>query len=760
MAISGYRGLRVKRIEDPRLLTGQGTFVDDLTVPGLRHLAVIRSPHAHAIIRHISAPKPVHLMTAERLPRPMLLPALAKGGNVARHPVLAVDRVCYVGQPVAVVLADDPRRAADAAELVQVDFDPLSAVVDPEQALRPDAPLVHPRLGSNRARREQWRSGKPEEAFAKADVIVAQRIHHQRLAAVPLETRAVMAVPPQGAEPLTVWSSTQTPHGLRDELATLLRMKASRLRVVAPDVGGGFGVKGSVYPEEVLVPLLALRLGWPVKWVGGRRDDLLTTNHGRSQFADVRLAATRDGRILAWHLRVVADVGAYLLSFTAEVPSLTLLMAQGPYEIRHVEAELEEAYTHKVPTGPYRGAGRPEATFYLERAIDMLAAECGLDPAEIRRRNLIPPDRFPYRAASGVTYDSGNYAAALERAVEAGDYAQWRQRQAEGRAKGRYLGIGLSSYVETCTFGSDSSEVRLDTAGKLTVLTGTSPHGQGGATGFAQIAADALGVDVRDVTVQHGDTALIPKGDGTAGSRTLVVGGSAIFRAAQTLRRKLLDRAAARLEAHLDDLVLAGGRVFVRGVPSRGLSIGEVASGGRGRGLAASGRYTVRGATFPFGTHIAVVEIDPETGDVRLLRYLSVDDCGVVINPLLVEGQIHGGVAQATGQALYEEVVYDDSGQPLAATLLDYAIPRAASLPRIVTLRTETPSPRNPLGAKGVGEAGTIGGIPAVANAVIDALAPFGVRHLDMPLTPRKVWTAVSQSRLSGMYGSSWRPSS
>lgn len=742
-----YRGLRVKRIEDPRLLIGQGAFVDDFTVPGLRHMAVIRSPHAHARIRNISAPKSVSLITARDLPRPLLLPGQAEGGNVARHPVLAADRVCYVGQPVAVVLADTPRQAADAVDLVQVEFDPLPAVVDPEEALSPGTPLVHPRLGSNRAYRERWRFGKPDEAFAKAAVIVAQRIRHQRLAAVPLETRAVMAVPPQGSEPLTVWSSTQAPHGLRDELAILLRMKASRLRVVAPDVGGGFGVKGSVYSEEVLAPLLALRLGRPVKWVGGRRDDLVTTNHGRGQFADVRLAAARDGRILAWRLRVVADVGAYLLSFTAEVPSLTLQMAQGPYEIRHVEAELVEAYTHKVPTGPYRGAGRPEATFYLERAINILAAECGLDPAEIRRRNFIPPDRFPYRAASGVTYDSGNYAAAMDQALQAADYAQWRERQAEGRTTGRYIGIGLSSYVETCTYGSDTSDVRLDAAGKITVLTGTSPHGQGGETGFAQIVADALGVDVRDVTVRHGDTALIPHGDGTAGSRTLVVGGSAIYRAAQTLRRKLLTRAAARLEARLDDLVLAGGRVFVRGVPSRGVSLGELASGVRqGRGLAASGRYTVRGATFPFGTHVAIVEIDPETGDVRFLQYVSVDDCGVVINPLLVEGQIHGGVAQAIGQALLEEAVYDDSGQPLAATLLEYAIPRAASLPRIVTLRTETPSPRNPLGAKGVGEAGTIGAIPAVANAVIDALAPFGVRHLDMPLTPRKVWEALSHA--------------
>jgi len=540
-----------------------------------------------------------------------------------------------------------------------------------------------------------------------------------------------------------VWSSTQMPHQLRDELVPLVPRSVT-VRVIAPDVGGGFGAKGIIYPEEFLVPLLAMRVGRPLKWVESRREHLLTTCHGRSQFADVTLAASRDGRIHALRLRVVADVGAYLMSTTAFVPSLTLEMATGPYDIRSADVELVEAYTNKVPTGAYRGAGRPEATYYLERAMDILAAELGLDPAEIRRRNFIPPDRFPYRAPSGTVYDSGDYPAALDRALESSEYTRWRQQQARERETGRYIGIGLSSYVESCTYGSDAARVVLDRSGRITVYSGTSPHGQGGATGFAQIVADALGIDITQVTVVTGDTALVPDGDGTAGSRTLVVGGSAVHRAAQTLRRKILQRAAQRLEAAVEDLVLAEGRISVAGVPARGVALAELVGG---RTLSAAGRFSVGESTCPFGTHVAIVEVDPDTGSVALLQHVAVDDCGVVINPLLVEGQIHGGVAQALGQALYEEAFYDALGQPIVGSLADYPIPKATMMPPMMTLRTETPSPLNPLGAKGVGEAGTIGATPAVTNAVIDALAPFGVRHLDMPLVPQKIWTALRRPR-------------
>ncbi len=746
MAPSKFRGARVKRIEDPRLLLGQGTYVDDFAPPGLWYAVVVRSPHAHARLRRIRPGSHAEVLTARDLGRPVWLPGEIENGAVAHHPVLAADRVHYVGQPVAVVLARTLAGAADAAAAVEVDYDPMPAVVDTEQALRPGAPVLHPKLKTNLAYRTGWTRGAVKRAFAGAAATIAQRISHQRVAAISVEGRAVLATPPAGAErTLTVWSSTQMPHALRDELAEHAP-RGVRVRVVAPDVGGGFGAKGSIYPEELLIPIVALRLGRAVKWAESRREHLMTICHGRAQFADVQLAASSDGRIAGLRLRVVADVGAYLLATTAEIPPLTLEMATGPYLIRNVEVELLEAYTNKVPTGAYRGAGRPEAAFYLERAIDILAGTLHLDPADVRRRNFIPPDAFPYRAPSGAVYDSGNYARALDRALEAGSYAQWRERQAQLARGGRCIGIGLSSYVETCTYGSDASRVELDAGGKVTVYSGTSPHGQGGATGFAQIVADALGVDVTQISVITGDTALIPEGDGTAGSRTLVVGGSAVYRAAQGLRRKLLERAARRLEASLDDLVLAGGRVFVAGVPARGVSLAELV-GARGKALAATGQYTVRGSTFPFGTHLTVVEVDPESGEIHLLQHVAVDDCGVVINPLLVEGQVHGGVAQAVGQALYEAVEYDESGQVLTGSLLDYAIPRAADLPAITTLRTETPSPRNPLGAKGVGEAGTIGATPAVVNAVIDALAPFGVRHLEMPLTPAKVWRAVRPER-------------
>ncbi len=737
MTITQFRGARVKRIEDPRLLMGRSTFVDDLAPSGLWHVVLVRSPHAHARIRRIRGRTRTQLVTAKDFRTPIWLPGEADGDEFARHPMLATDRVCYVGQPVAAVLGRTLSEAIDGAVAVEVEYELLPVVIDAERALARGATVLHRKLRTNLAHREAWTHGGVVRALAGAPVTVTQRIVHQRVAPVSLEGRAVLATPPSGSDrTLTVWSSTQMPHALRDELSPLVP-RGVTVRVIAPDVGGGFGAKGTIYPEEFLVPLLALRLGRPLKWIESRREHLMTTCHGRSQFADVTLAASRDGRILALQMRVVADVGAYLMSTTAFIPPLTLEMATGPYDIRSAGVELVEVYTNKVPTGAYRGAGRPEATFYLERAMDMLAAEVGLDNAEIRRRNFIPPDRFPYRAPSGVSYDSGNYAPALDRALEASGYARWRQQQAQGRKDGRCIGIGLSSYVETCTYGGDASRVTLDREGKVTVYSGTSPHGQGGATGFAQIVADALGVDVPQVTVVHGDTAIIPEGEGTAGSRTLVVGGSAVYRAAQVLRRKLLQRAAQKLEAAVEDLVLAGGRIHVAGVPSRGVSLANLVGS---RPLSAGGRFSVRGSTFPFGTHVTIVEVDPDTGGVRLIQHVAVDDCGVVINPLLVEGQIHGGVAQAVGQALYEEAFYDGSGQLITGSLADYAVPKAAMMPPVVTLRTETPSPRNPLGAKGVGEAGTIGATPAVANAVIDALAPFGVRHLDMPLTPQKIW--------------------
>jgi carbon-monoxide dehydrogenase large subunit len=570
-----------------------------------------------------------------------------------------------------------------------------------------------------------------------------------------METRGSAAAWDGSRGALTVWSSTQVPHDLRDTLAEVLGLAANQVRVVAPDVGGGFGVKLNVYPEDVLVALLAQRLGHPVKWVESRRESMVATAHGRDQVCNLAVACDRRGKVLAMRARIVADLGAYLLSTTAEVPTLTLLMLQGPYTIRNLDAEVIEVYTHKTPTGAYRGAGRPEATFYLERAMDLIAAEVGADPVEVRRRNLLPKSAFPHRAITGVRYDSGDYGRALDLMLERAGYADLREEQRRGREARRYLGIGLSTYVEICAFGWERARVRVAPDGSAVVFSGTSPHGQGAASGFAQIVADRLGIPPDRVQVVHGDTLAVPSGMGTGGSRTLVVGGSAILRAADRVRKKMLRVAAHMLEVSTDDIEFRDGAIAVRGVPERALSVAEVAAAAhRPRripadlepGLEESATFVIRESTFPFGAHLCVVEVDPDTGDVRVLRYVSVDDCGVVINPMLVEGQIHGGIAQAMGQALLEEVAYDASGQPLQPTLADYPLPRALHLPRIETHRTVTPSPTNPLGAKGVGEAGTIGATPAFANAVVDALEPFGVRHLDMPLRPERIWRALQQS--------------
>ncbi|MDR7590596.1 MAG: molybdopterin-dependent oxidoreductase, partial [Armatimonadota bacterium] len=497
------------------------------------------------------------------------------------------------------------------------------------------------------------------------------------------------------------------------------------------------------------------RLRRPVKWVETRRENLLATAQGRSQTGRFEVACDARGRVLALRAHLLADIGAYTLSTTVDIPALTVRVLTGPYAIEHVQAEVVEVYTHKTPTGAYRGAGRPEATFYLERLMDLVAAELGLDPAVVRRRNLLPKSAFPYKAPTGARYDTGDYRRALRVLLDRAGYAELRRRQAEERARGRYLGIGLSCYVEVCTYGWETARVRVAPDGSAVVLTGTSPHGQGGATGFAQIVADRLGIPPDRVHVISGDTLAIPSGMGTAGSRTLVVGGSAVLRAAEKVRRKMLRVAAHLLEASPRDVELRDGKVAVRG-SDRAVTVEEVAEAayqanrlpsGLSPGLDEEGSFVVEQATAPFGAHLCVVEVDPETGQVRVLRYVSVDDCGVVVNPLLVEGQIQGGIVQAMGQALMEEVVYDAAGQPLTVTLADYPVPRAAHAPAVEMHRTVTPSPTNPLGAKGVGEAGTIGATPAFANAVLDALRPFGVRHLDTPLRAERIWRAVRESQ-------------
>lgn len=753
-------GRRLRRVEDPKLLQGRGAFVEDVALDGTLHVALVRSPHAHARVVAVDtrsaaeANGVVEVLTGPDLDLPGVPAEGLRGAKLALHPVLARGVVRYVGEPVVAVVANTRAQAEDAAAAVEVRYEPLEAVTDPTQALGGRV-LVHPELQTNVAYRRQVRAGDPDGAFARAHRVVEATIRQQRVAAIPLEPRAVLASWDGARGLLTVWSSTQVPHDLRDALADILGLRVNQIRVVAPDVGGGFGAKLNTYPEEVLVAYLSRRLRRPVKWVETRRENLVATAQGRSQTGRFEVACDAQGRVLALRAHLLADIGAYTLSTTVDIPALTVRVLTGPYAIEHVQAEVVEVYTHKTPTGAYRGAGRPEATFYLERLMDLVAAELGLDPAVVRRRNLLPKSAFPYKAPTGARYDSGDYRRALRVLLDRAGYAELRRQQAAERRRGRYLGIGLSCYVEVCTYGWETARVRVAPDGSAVVFTGTSPHGQGGATGFAQIVADRLGIPPDRVHVVHGDTLAIPSGMGTAGSRTLVVGGSAVLRAAEKVRRKMLRVAAHLLEASPRDVELRDGKVAVRG-SDRAVTLQEVAEAayqasrlpdGLSPGLEEEGSFVVEQATAPFGAHLCVVEVDPETGQVRVLRYVSVDDCGVVVNPLLVEGQIQGGIVQAMGQALLEEVVYDPAGQPLTVTLADYPVPRAVHAPAVEMHRTVTPSPTNPLGAKGVGEAGTIGATPALANAVLDALRPFGIRHLDTPLRAERIWRAIRESQ-------------
>ncbi len=765
MAVSRYVGARVKRIEDPKLIRGEGLFLDDLVLPGMLHAVFIRSPHAHARITKVDLrrarahPGVAAVFTAADLPeiqRP--LPVMPVGEmRVASHLPLASNAVHYAGEAVAAVVAADPYTARDAADLVEIVYEPLPAVVDLEQAAA-GAPFAHGDLGTNVAYTTTVERGDVEAAFRGAPVRISQRMVNHRVAPVSIEARGTAAMydGSTGQGILTVWTSTQEAHAIRDGLSQVLGLETQRIRVITPDVGGGFGSKLNTYPEDAVVAHLARRLRRPVKWVETRRENLLTTTHGRGQVIEVEVAANRDGRVRGIRSRVLADLGASLVYTTAIVPTLTPLMIQGPYDIPALRCELLALYTNTCPTGAYRGAGRPEATYYLERAMDLVADATGVDPADVRRRNFIAPSRFPFEAASGVSYDSGEYAKALDEVLRLADYPRLRREQEEARRAGRLLGIGLSSYVEICGFGPwELGTVRVNKDATATVVTGTSAHGQGDDTGFAQIVADILTIPPEHMTVVHGDTLLVQHGGGTSGSRSMALGGSAVFLAAQAVREQILGIAADMLEAAKADLALESGRASVRGTPARAVSIAEVAEAayngehlpeGQDPGLEATSRFKSQGTTFPFGSHLCVVEIDPETGVVRVVRYLAVDDCGRVINPLLVDGQVHGGIVQGVSQALLEAVVYDEQGQLLTGTLAEYGIPHAGLVPRMERGTSVTPTPRNPLGAKGIGEAATIGSTPAVANAVVDALSHLGVRHLDMPFGAERVAGALREA--------------
>jgi aerobic carbon-monoxide dehydrogenase large subunit len=745
-------GTRVVRVEDPRLLTVGGSYVDDLAVPELTRAAFVtfvRSPLAHARITGIDTaaalgePGVVAVLTAADTD------GLPPGRGPTAEPLLATNRVRYVGEPVALVLTDGRYQGEDAAELVSVDYDPLPPVVDVGTSVA-DETLLFPDAESNI--RQTGEVGNCDDAsFDACDVVVERTVVNQRLAAVPLEVRSAAATWDGGR--LTVWASTQNAQLARGVIAGRLGLEPAAVRVIAPDVGGGFGAKVALDRDATAVAWAAWRTGRAVRWVETRSENLVGMVHGRGQRQTYRIGGTRDGRILAYHLDILQDCGGYhrIGGFLA---SLTALMASGVYDIPHAGASYRAVVTNTTPIAAYRGAGRPEATAAIERAVDDFAAEIGMDPAEVRRRNVVPPDKFPHTTPTGATYDSGEYAAALGKALDAAGYTGLRAEQARRRERGEVvqLGIGLSCYVEiTAADASDGETARLvvHDDGTATVYTGSSPHGQGHDTAWAMLVQDELGIPMGQITVIHGDTDAIPEAVGTFGSRSLQLGGAAVHQAAIEVKEKARALAADMIEASEADLEFDTGRGVwqVRGDPATGLGWADIARHAGQSGLSADVLFTASGPTFPFGAHVAVVEVDTETGKPTLARHVSVDDAGRILNPVLAEGQRHGGIAQGAAQALLEEVRYDADGNPLTSTLVDYAAITAAELPSFELVASETPTTINALGAKGIGEAGTIGSTPAVHNAVIDAVSHLGVRHIDMPATPERVWAAISEAR-------------
>jgi carbon-monoxide dehydrogenase large subunit len=771
-------GSPVPRKEDRKLVTGNGQFIDNINLPGQTWLAVVRSPYAHARVGRVDLKK------ARELPGVV---AAFSGAELAAdwadslpcawpvteeikmppHFPLAADKARHVGDGVAVVVAETRAIAKDAAELVEVEYEPLDVVADVAKALDADAPLVHDNLGTNECYVWNLDAGEVEQAFADADVTVSRSYRQQRLIPVAIEPRGALAQELPGTGELTLWTSTQIPHIARLTLAGVVGVPEARLRVIAPDVGGGFGSKLDVYAEEALCLALARRVQRPVKWIEGRSEAFTATIHGRDVLQEIELAATSDGKITAVRVRLVSAMGAYLQLVTPGIPLLGAWVYAGCYDIPAYSLTCTGVFTHTTPTDAYRGAGRPEATFAIERAVDALAGELGLDPIELRRRNFIT--EFPKTIASGLTIDSGDYHASLDRALELLDLDALRSEQAERRERGdaKQLGIGFSTYVEMCGLapsgilgairyvagGWDAATIRCLPSGTVQVLTGTSPHGQGHETAWSQITADALGFDVDEIEVLHGDTSVSPLGMDTYGSRSLTVGGIALHHAAQKIVAKARTLAAHQLGVDEDELEYeagsfstAEGAVTIKELAFTAWSAHDLPTGFE-PGLEATAVYDPPNFSWPAGAHAAVVEVDTETGNVDLLRYVAVDDVGTVVNPTIVDGQIHGGIAQGVAQALFEEAVYDEDGALLTSSLTNYLVPSAAELPSFELDRTETRSPTNPLGVKGVGETGAIASPAAVMNAVADALAPFGVTDIDMPATPERVWRALQEAR-------------
>ena len=771
-------GASIKRREDPRFITGKGNYVDDVKIPGTTYAAFVRSPLAHARVRAIDtsaakqAPGVLAVFTGKDLvdggvkgiPVGWLLPKI----KLPQHLPLAVDRVRYMGDAVAVVIAETPYLARDAAELVEVDYEPLPAVVDGSRAVAAGAPALHDEAPDNVCFR--WSIGdaaKTDEAFAGARHVVKQRFVNHRLIPTAIEPRAALATASVTGD-ITLWVTSQNPHVHRLLMsAFILGMPEHKLRVISPDVGGGFGSKIFVYPEECAVAWAAKSMARPVKWAAERRESFMTDAHGRDHHTEAEMALDDAGRILGLRVKTIANLGAYVSVFAPSIPTYLYgtLMA-GAYQTPAIHVEVTGVFTNTTPVDAYRGAGRPEATYLLERMVDLSARQLSMDPVELRRKNFIPKDKFPYQTPVAFVYDSGDYEGALEKALEMLDYPALRKEQERLRKQDRYLGIGFSTYLEACglapsavagSLGAqaglyESATVRVTPTGKVTVLTGSHSHGQGHETTFAQVVADQLGIPIEDVEVIHGDTGQVPFGMGTYGSRSGPVGASAVYQSVQKVKEKATKIAAHLLEASENDVVFENGKFSVKGSPDRSKGWGDVAlmaylahniPKGLEPGLEALSFYDPSNFVFPFGTHIAVVEVEKDTGEVKVVRYVAVDDLGKVINPMIVDGMVHGGIAQGVAQALWEHAEYDEEGQLLTGSLMNYAIPHAGDLPSIEVARTETPSPVNPLGVKGAGETGTIASTAAVANAVMDALSPFGVRHLDMPLTPARIWEAI-----------------
>ena len=765
-----YTGQSIRRFEDHRLLTGQSSFVDDMTRTGLLHALMIRSPHGHARIRSIDVSAAVALpgvaavVTAQDMADIAQLPTRESSDademHPPKHPALAVDKACYAGQPVAIVLADNIYTAQDAVDLVNIDYEILPAVIDPLTATSDGTPVIHEHLGTNQVLRTVNAGGDLDGAFASAECVIRQQFDVQRLAPAPMEPRGLLAEYDAGSDLLTVWDSTQHPHEIREHLSHLLERPLDSVRVVCPDVGGGYGEKGCFFPEELSIPYLAMKLGRPIKWVESRQENMLCF-HGRGHSIDLEAAAQSDGTLLGIRVRVVADLGAYFFMSTPTVPILTSHRLTGPYRTPAMSVEVIGVATNKPVTGAYRGAGGPEAAFCMERAVDLVAQDLGLDPAEVRRRNFIPPDAFPYDTPTGITYDSGEYEAAFDRSLEMSGYHEWRERaRQQAEEGGALIGVGIATVVKgsgaKVTSLEEHARVVIGPEGDVEAHTGISPHGQGTETTFSQIVADELGIAPGDIRVRHSDSAILPRGGGTSASRGMIAGGTVLYMAVQDAREKLITVAGNLLDSPPENIDLTEGRAIDRDDPSRSVPFAQLAAAahneellppGEEPGLDFSRSNVLSKSPYAFGSHIVVVEVSRENGAIKILQYTGVHDSGKVVNPMLYEGQIHGAIAQGIGQALWEGMVYDSAGQPLSGSLMDYTLPKSIDLPDFELDSTfETPSPITALGVKGIGELPTLAAPVAIANAVMNALSSAGVKHIDTPLTPQKVWQALQDA--------------